>query len=319
MKTHSHRFFFLLLTSWLLSACVWSLPQYDSNGSTSKKSSSFDSRSSSETSLVPSFSTKEKPSSYSSSDSSSISSDSFSNASSSLLEESSSSVDSKEAIEPVSYRTVDNQTWPQGKKTYRVKPTRANGDSVTVYDVRYSTKGYLAYPTTLTIHKTDYCLTYETVALYYLAFRTFPPNYLSIKNKKQVTKNTDLRCVSTYYKGTSHTYDYTKALGTFQNEINGTYYEFDIALSSSYSGSNRGAGRLVVVEEGLTSYQGDGPVCFYTKDHYADFCEFYNFAGGWSEEFAGVYNKSGSYTNSPEVDLPRPIPTTITPTYLSLS
>ena len=238
---------------------------------------------------------------YASSDSSSQSTESSSvrSSSSSVSSSSSSQSSSQEVIEAVPYSSVTNTAWPTGNKTYRVKPVKASGDSVTVYDVRYTT--------------------YETVALYYMAFRSFPKNYLSISNKKQVTKGSDLRCVSTYYKGTSHTYDYTVKLGTFQNEINGTYYEFDIALDSSYSGSSRGAARLVVVEEGLAEYNGDGPVCYYTKDHYADFCEFYNYAGGWSEEFAGVYNKSGSYSNSPEVDTERPTPTTITPTYLSLS
>lgn len=258
---------------------------------------------------------------YASSDKSAQSTESSSvrSSSSSVSSSSSSQSSSQEVIEAVPYSSVTNTAWPTGNKTYRVKPVKASGDSVTVYDVRYTTKGYLAYPTTLTITKDDYCLTYETVALYYMAFRSFPKNYLSISNKKQVTKGSDLRCVSTYYKGTSHTYDYTVKLGTFKNEINGTYYEFDIALDSSYSGSSRGAARLVVVEEGLAEYNGDGPVCYYTKDHYADFCEFYNYAGGWSEEFAGVYNKSGSYSNSPEVDTERPTPTTITPTYLSLS
>lgn len=232
----------------------------------------------------------------------------------SVSSESSTSSLSSSASELLPYEEKDNTLWPTSNKTYRVVPMKATGDSITVYNVKYDTHNYLAYPTTLTINKTDSCLTYETVALYYQAFREFPPNYTN--DKSAVEKYTDYRYVSTYTKGSySGSSDYTTALGTFRNS-SGKYYELDIALSSSYYGYSRGAARLVIVKDGISEYSDSSPVCYYTKDHYADFVEFYNYADGWSEEFAGIYNSSGSYENTPEVDISRPEPETVTPTYL---
>ena len=227
---------------------------------------------------------------------------------------SSESSSSSSEISRLPYEEKDNNEWPTSKKTYRIVPQIISGDSFTVYNVKYDTHDYLAYPTTLTIKKTDYCLTYETVALYYQAFGEFPPNYTF--DKSSVVRNSDYRYVSVYSKGSyGGSNDYTTKLGTFRNST-GDYYELDIALDDSYYGSRRGAARLVIVADGICEYDDDSPVCYYTKDHYADFVEFYNYADGWSEEFAGIYNKSGSYENSPETDISRPSPTTIAPTYL---
>ncbi len=291
MKSKRTSFILLALGSLLsLSACFSDLNRDSQSSSSSSKESTQYSSDSEESSIS---SEKESTSEFSSES----------------IETSSSK------WEKIPYQEKDNNEWPSAKKTYRIVPKKAVGDSFTVYNVKYDTRGYLAYPTTLTIKKSDYCLTYETVALYYQAFGEFPPNYTF--DKSSVVRNSDYRYVSVYSKGSyGGSNDYTTKLGTFRNST-GDYYELDIALDDSYYGSRRGAARLVIVADGICEYDDDSPVCYYTKDHYADFVEFYNYADGWSEEFAGIYNKSGSYENSPETDISRPSPTTIAPTYLS--
>ena len=291
MKSKRTSFILLALGSLLsLSACFSDLNRDSQSSSSSSKESTQYSSDSEESSIS---SEKESTSEFSSES----------------IETSSSK------WEKIPYQEKDNNEWPSAKKTYRIVPKKAVGDSFTVYNVKYDTRGYLAYPTTLTIKKSDYCLTYETVALYYQAFGDFPPNYTY--DRSSVEKYTDFRCVSVYQKGSyGGPNDYTSKLGTFRRS-SGEYYELDIALDDSYYGSRRGAARLVIVADGIREYDDDSPVCYYTKDHYADFVEFYNYADGWSEEFAGIYNKSGSYENSPETDISRPSPTTVAPTYLS--
>lgn len=203
----------------------------------------------------------------------------------------------------IEYTNVSNSSWPTDNKTYRIPAIKVNGDEFTVYNVRYDTEKYLSYPTTLTIKKTDYCLTYETVALYYQAFRCVPPNYYSKSDLKAMSSvDSSYRVMQTFtygsYKGSS---SYTEAFGTFNNTNNGKYLELDIALSGSYSYSKRGQGRVVVVVDGVTDY-GSDPVCFLTLDHYYNFSEFYNYATGWGEKFKGI----GSTTSL------RKIPLTIT-------
>ena len=308
MKSKRTSFILLALGSLLsLSACFSDLNSDSQSSSSSSKESTQYSSNSEESSIS---SEKESTSEFSSESSSS----SVSEIENSSVFSSESSSSSSE-ISRLPYEEKDNNEWPTSKKTYRIVPQIISGDSFTVYNVKYDTHDYLAYPTTLTIKKTDYCLTYETVALYYQAFGEFPPNYTF--DKSSVVRNSDYRYVSVYSKGSyGGSNDYTTKLGSFRNST-GDYYELDIALDDSYYGSRRGAARLVIVADGIREYDDDSPVCYYTKDHYADFVEFYNYADGWSEEFAGIYNKSGSYENSPETDISRPSPTTIAPTYLS--
>ncbi len=219
--------------------------------------------------------------------------------SSSEIEEKSSSKEESDEIETVEYEEVLNTIGPDEDKTYRIAPAKVNDDEFTVYNVKYNTKGYLAHPTTLTIKKTDYCLTFETVALYYQAFRQVPPNYVTDKN----LSDEDLRYVSTYTYGSySGSNSYTESLGEFNNS-RGVYLELDIKLLS-YSLKNRGKGRVVIVVDGIKDY-GNEPVCYYTNDHYQNFWEFYNYASGWGPSFKGVGSKTS----------PRQIPETVTPIY----
>lgn len=197
---------------------------------------------------------------------------------------------------------------------YRIAPVVASGseEEVPVYNVTANNGDYSGTEVT-TIKRNQDCLDYQSVCLYYEAFRTFPPNYKETRSEA-LSYGTKGRLVSTYDKSESHSNDYTLTFGTFNRPDDGVYYEFDIDLTGNYNtGStlNRGAGRVVVVKDGLTDY-GSEPVCFYTSDHYADFNEFYNYDSGWSVLFRGVENSSGSYHNVPISDLSRPIPTTVT-------
>lgn len=212
------------------------------------------------------------------------------------------SVTSQEKQEPIEYEEVVNTSWPEHNKTYRVSPSIVTEDEFTVFNVQFDTEKYLAKPTTLTIKKSDYCLTYETVALYYMAFRTTPPNY--VRSKNQLPDDPSYRLISTYTGGSyTGSNSYTESLGRFNN-LKGTYLELDIALSSSYGKRNRGAGRVVVVTEGIDDC-GNDPVCYFTKDHYSHFSEFYNYATGWGPLFLGAGQASS----------PRRIPTTVTPIF----
>lgn len=214
----------------------------------------------------------------------------------------SASSTSQEKQETIEYEEVVNASWPENNKTYRVSPSIVTEDEFTVFNVQFDTEKYLAKPTTLTIKKSDYCLTYETVALYYMAFRTTPPNY--VRSKNQLPNDPSYRLISTYTRGSYKGSDsYTESLGRFNN-LKGTYLELDIALSSSYGKGHRGAGRVVVVTEGIDDY-GNDPVCYFTKDHYAHFSEFYNYATGWGPLFLGAGQASS----------PRQIPTTVTPIF----
>ena len=96
------------------------------------------------------------------------------------------------------------------------------------------------------------------------------------------------RCVSNY----SRTDGYARSV-PYQTGSNGKplYYECDIALSSSYSSSNRGTGRLVVWVYGFneTNYD-DSIVAVYTDDHYASFSEYLN-NGTWGDYFNAEFNR----------------------------
>ena len=194
---------------------------------------------------------------------------------------------------------------------YRIAPNySASASTMPIYNVALISGSYKAQTATA-ITKTTDCLNAEQVAEYYVSFRTLPPNYFP-STSQAINYGKNGRVVSTYTSGGTHTYDYTVKLGTWNVTSGGTYYEFDIDLTGSYntgSSISRGSGRVVAIVDGITDY-GSDPVCYYTEDHYADFKEYYNFYKGWSPLFAGVYNKSGTYENSPKTTLSRPsVPT----------
>lgn len=64
-----------------------------------------------------------------------------------------------------------------------------------------------------------------------------------------------------------------------------------MAISDSYSGSNRGVGRLVAWVAGFEGYGDSYPVVTYTDDHYATFKEYYN-DGCFSANFNAEMTRS---------------------------
>lgn len=135
----------------------------------------------------------------------------------------------------------------------------------------------------------------EDVALYYQAFGEAPINYF--ENKTEAANfGKDGRKISTYRYGD---YDlqkpgsYAQNLGEFNNKDRGVYLELDIALNSSYRpNGGRGAGRVVIVVDGIEDYGAD-PVCYYTENHYSTFKEFGNFQGAFGKEFKGANSTTG--------------------------
>ena len=139
------------------------------------------------------------------------------------------------------------------------------------------------------------------VANYYTIFKKAPANYV-LKNNYLTAYNTfgeNTRCVSYYTRtdGYATSVPY-KADGTdkYGNPIP-SYYELDIALSSSYSSSSRGVGRVVAWEYGFDPDKGavnydSSPVCVYTDDHYFSFQEYLN-TGAFGKRF----NAEGHFTS----------------------
>ena len=129
------------------------------------------------------------------------------------------------------------------------------------------------------------------VANYFIAFKTYPANYVvkkSYSTAKSIFKE-KTRCVSDY----SRTNGYATSVPYRANSSGKPhYYECDIALSSSYSSSNRGTGRLVVWKYGFTSSGYDNSiVAVYTDDHYASFAEYLN-NGRWGDYFNAEFNRT---------------------------
>ncbi len=132
------------------------------------------------------------------------------------------------------------------------------------------------------------------VSNYFIAFNTYPCNYVLSKNYNTAYKIFgDLtRCVSIY----SRTDGYATSVPYQENYSTGEvkYYECDIALDSTYKSSNRGVGRLVVWFYGFAKNKGaigydDSIVTTYTDDHYQSFSEYLN-TGKFSKNFNAESN-----------------------------
>jgi hypothetical protein len=142
------------------------------------------------------------------------------------------------------------------------------------------------------------------VALYYQGFGTVPDNYQA----NDSSSYSDY--LATYGKSARlYTQDYTRNYGyttDFPTLNQYRYFELDIGGDStnpSYNNGSRisrGAWRLVVVYQGCVQYGNTHPVIFYTKNHYVDFQEFYNYAGGWGHLFDGESSTYNGVTTDPQ-------------------
>ena len=129
------------------------------------------------------------------------------------------------------------------------------------------------------------------VANYFIAFKTYPVNYVY---KKQYSAAyslffDDTRCVSDYNRTNGYATSVPYKAGS-----NGKphYYECDIALTSAYTSSNRGVGRLVVWEYGFDHKGYDNSiVAVFTDDHYASFSEYLN-NGTWGDRFNAEFSRT---------------------------
>ncbi len=133
------------------------------------------------------------------------------------------------------------------------------------------------------------------VAAYYVAFNTWPANYVPRSNyyEAYMLFGEDARCVSSYTRTDGYVTSVPYATDWMGIPL---YHELDIALTTNYSSSNRGVGRVVCYEygfdtsKGATSYD-EAPVCVYTDDHYASFSEYLN-VGIYGTRFNGEMTRT---------------------------
>lgn len=213
--------------------------------------------------------------------------------------------------EKVSYNT---QKQLSGIEDFRLNPTTFEGtliagqSSVSVpVKVEYDGGRYEIKQTkTYTYYTVEYVeshpeikdqaamLTPEDVAAYYAAFKQIPANYAAkTKNLNSVLRSYD-NLYQIFGEDTRYVSKYNRSNGYAQyvpHESNNVYYEFDIALSSSYwERGERGVGRVVTWEYGWIGSEYDAsPVSVYTDDHYATFQEYLN-TGEFGKRFDAEMN-----------------------------
>jgi len=145
------------------------------------------------------------------------------------------------------------------------------------YDYVYANQGSLNLTSIAMTDPVD-------VSNYYIAFHSIPANFGAgntvSENCASLSEVNDLfgddaRSIKEY----TRTDGYATAVSwnTSQGSSYPVYYEFDIALDSSYTTSNRGVGRVVVWVDGWSCYEDSTPVSVYTDDHYATFGEYLNY------------------------------------------
>ena len=158
-----------------------------------------------------------------------------------------------------------------------------------------------------TVYRDGGYITLEEVAAYVYAFGTYPKNYTTSKNTDPDDSVWDeyLRLNHTAFSGDTDRYPYEPELPNISG-CGGSlrYYEMDIGTTGTdcnpsypikiYNDGNsitRGAARIVY---GKTDLDKDGVFeagewhVFYTYNHYNDFQEYLNYAGGWGETFGNI-------------------------------
>ena len=174
-----------------------------------------------------------------------------------------------------------------------------NGNTYIVVDAY----GYEAFR----VYKGGAYITLEEVAAYVYAFGTYPKNYTTSKDTspRDSVWGEYLRVNHTKFSGNTSKYPYEPELPNISGCGGSlTYYEMDIGTTGTdcdpsypieiyndgYS-ITRGAARIVY---GKTDLNGNGTYeigelhVFYTYNHYNDFQEYLNYAGGWGETFGNI-------------------------------
>ena len=155
------------------------------------------------------------------------------------------------------------------------------------------------------IYKGGAYATLDEVAAYVFAFHDIPANYVSGKTMRpsQSPWGEYLRLNHSSFSGNISKYPYQPALpGIVEGDY--LYYEIDIGTTGTDCDPNqaiaeyndgqkitRGAARIVYTRylRGKEAIEdpNDGYV-FYTYNHYNDFQEYLNYAGGWGEIFGNI-------------------------------
>lgn len=159
-------------------------------------------------------------------------------------------------------------------------------------------------------------VTLEEVAAYVYAFHDIPANYTSGKNPdpERSPWGEYLRANNSRFSGDTSRYPYEPELpGILDGDY--VYYEIDIGTTGTdcdpsyeiapYNDGKRivrGAARIVYTRSLRSNRPIEDPndgYVFYTYNHYNDFQEYLNYAGGWGEMFGNI---TGGGTLSSKVD-----------------
>ena len=218
--------------------------------------------------------------------------------SSSSASSTSSSISSSTATFSTSSATPSSSSSSNSSGYYRIEPVTTSGSTLNVYNVDGTVNR--------TLTKNSWYIEPDDVALYYQGFGTYPDNYqyddgtTATRKSYIVTYGTSARLYSKDYSSNTGYMTQLPAVNEYK------YVELDIGGASTNPSYNngtsisRGTYRLVVVYKGCTQYGNTNPVIFYTQDHYSNFQEFYNYAGGWGPSFAG----RSDYVTPATINLP---------------
>lgn len=185
---------------------------------------------------------------------------------------------------------------------YRLPRIKVSGNSADIYQVNRLSGNTYSCTVAKTITKGNEYFEPEDIAAYYQAFDSFPVNYC-YGTSSNAAKDEALgygkngRCYFQYRYGSYHKNDYTPPLGPwFKTGV--PYYELDISTTSYNPNYNngkrisRGTYRIVILpKESSISYPNEDSydsICFFTKDHYDTFVEYYNYYDGWGSSFVGA-------------------------------
>lgn len=157
------------------------------------------------------------------------------------------------------------------------------------------------------VYKDGAYITLEEVAAYVYAFGTYPKNYTESKNTEPSASvwGEYLRVNHTKFSGDTSKWPYEPVLPNITGcGGNLQYYEMDIGTTGtdcdpSYPAElyndgysiTRGAARIVYGKNDLNGngvYEAGELHLFYTYNHYNDFQEYLNYAGGWGEMFGNI-------------------------------
>lgn len=173
-------------------------------------------------------------------------------------------------------------------------PVNATGETGYIYNE----SGAIAK----TLSKGTYYTSIADVAGYISTFRQLPTNYYIIdrdEDKSSGYSNSKKICFTNFGTACRLSPNYYNSNYIYLPwPTDKRYIEVDIggegyATSASW---NRGAYRLLVNFDGLSEYANDGPIIFYTPDHYDNFLEYSNYYSSWGASFG---QSGGTWSEMP--------------------